>query len=237
MAYPLRPSLTVGASAPEGERAYDRVERFTDALVHLTGLVLALAAVPVLITLAAVWRGDLAGIAAVSIYGATLIAMLSASLAYNHVAHDNWTDRLRRLDMSAIYLKIAGTVTPFALLSGTGSTFLAMMWTAAVVATVSVFLRRRRSSAVSVAIGLAMGWGVLFAGGEVIAATSWPVFALMVAGGVLYSLGTPFLLMERMRFHNTIWHGFVVVASVVYFVAIMWHLAATSMIPGPSAAL
>ena len=213
----------------DSARAYDRAELLSDAVVHIAGLVLALAAVPVLITLAVLWRGDLAGIAGVSVYGATLIAMLSASLAYNHIYRPEWSERLRRLDMSAIYLKIAGTVTPFALLSGTGVRFLVIMWVAAALATATVFLRKRRSSAFSVVIGLAMGWAVLLAGGEVIAATSWPVFGLMVAGGLLYSLGTPFLLLERMRFHNAIWHGFVVAASGVYFVAIMWHLAITSL--------
>lgn len=215
---------------PDGaDRSYDRAELLSDAVVHIAGLVLALAAVPVLITLTAMWRGDLAGVAGVSIYGATLIAMLSASLAYNHIYRPEWTEALRKLDMSAIYMKIAGTVTPFALLSGTGARFLIVMWVAAGLAMATVFLRKRRSSLFSVGIGLAMGWAVLFAGGDVIAATSWPVFALMLSGGVLYSLGTPFLLLGRMRFHNAIWHGFVVAASVVYFVAIMWHLAATSI--------
>ena len=101
------------------------------------------------------------------------------------------------------------------------------MWTAAIVATATAFLRRRRSTVLSVGIGLAMGWAVLIGGGEVIATTSWPVFGLMLAGGVLYSLGTPFLMLEKMRFHNAIWHGFVVAASVVYFVAIMWHMVGT----------
>lgn len=211
-------------------RAYDRAERVSDAVVHITGLVLALAAVPVLITLTALLRGDATGIAAVSVYGATLIAMLSASLAYNHIPNPDWHDLLRRLDLSAIYLKIAGTVTPFALLTGTGALFLTAMWTAALVATATTFLRTRRSSGLSVLIGLSMGWAVLIGGGEVIASTSWPVFVLMLAGGLLYSLGTPFLLLERMRFHNAIWHGFVVAASVVYFVAVTWHMVATSVV-------
>jgi len=104
------------------------------------------------------------------------------------------------------------------------------MWTAAFVATATAFLRRRRSSALSIGIGLSMGWAVLFAGGDVIATTSWPVFVLMLAGGLLYSLGTPFLMLERMRFHNAIWHGFVVAASVVYFVAITLHMVTTRMV-------
>ena len=216
-------------AAPPAARAYDRQERVSDAAVHLAGLTLALGAVPVLITLTAIWHGTATGVLGVSIYGVCLIAMLSASLAYNHVYHPGWQDRLRRLDMSAIYLKIAGTVTPFALLSGAGATFLGAMWTAAVVATATVFLRRRRSSAVSVGIGLAMGWAVLLGGGEVIATVSWPVLILMIAGGVTYTLGTPFLLMERVRFHNTIWHVFVVAASVIYFVAVFLHAAQSVM--------
>ena len=219
--------MTRSDTIPAMCRPYDRAERLSDAAVHLAGLALAIVAVPVLITMTAMLRGDAMGIAAVSVYGVTLIGMLSASLAYNHVPVPEWNDRLRRLDLSAIYLKIAGTVTPFALLSGTGSTFLIAMWTAAIVATATAFLRRRRSTVLSVGIGLAMGWAVLIGGGEVIATTSWPVFGLMLAGGVLYSLGTPFLMLEKMRFHNAIWHGFVVAASVVYFVAIMWHMVGT----------
>ncbi|MCK0168218.1 hemolysin III family protein [Jannaschia sp. S6380] len=215
---------------PIGPRPYDRAELISDAVVHLAGLMLAVIAVPVLITLTATLRGDALGILAVSIYGATLIAMLSASLAYNHIHNPDLKDRLRRLDLSAIYLKIAGTVTPFALLSGTGAIFLGAMWTVAVVATATAFLRQRRSTLLSVGIGLGMGWAVLVGGGEVIATTSWPVFGLMLAGGVLYSLGTPFLMLERMRFHNAIWHGFVVAASVVYFVAITWHMVATRIV-------
>ncbi|MEO0860292.1 MAG: hemolysin III family protein [Pseudomonadota bacterium] len=216
---------------PETEtRPYDRAERLSDAMVHLAGLVLALGAVPVLITLTALWHKDVAGVTGVAVYGATLICMLSASLAYNHVYSPEWTDRLRKIDMSAIYLKIAGTVTPFALLSDTGSGFLIAMWSAAVFATVTVFLRKRRSSLFSIGIGLAMGWAVLFAGGDVLATTSWPVFGLMLGGGILYSLGTPFLVLNQMRFHNTIWHLFVVAASVVYFIAITWHMVGTRLV-------
>ncbi|WP_299838245.1 hemolysin III family protein [uncultured Jannaschia sp.] len=214
----------------DAARVYDRAELRSDAVVHLAGLVLALAAVPTLITLTATLRGDALGIVAVSVYGATLIAMLSASLAYNHIDNPDWKDRLRRLDLSAIYLKIAGTVTPFALLSGTGTLFLAAMWTVAILATATAFLRRRRSTALSIGIGLGMGWAVLIGGGEVIATTSWPVFVLMLAGGLLYSLGTPFLVLERLRFHNAIWHGFVVAASVIFFVAILLHVLATRVV-------
>jgi hemolysin III len=73
-----------------------------------------------------------------------------------------------------------------------------------------------------------MGWAVLLGGREVLAVLPDHVWWLMIAGGVTYSVGTLFLLAGRMRFHNTIWHVFVVAASIVFFGAILAHLAATS---------
>ncbi len=121
---------------PVDHRPYSRAERLADAAVHVTGLTVALMAVPVLITLAAVLRGDAAAILSTSIYGATLIAMLGASALY-HMGHRH---RLRgvylRLDYSAIFLKIAGTYTPFILLSGAHAwPLLVGLWSAALTGT------------------------------------------------------------------------------------------------------
>ncbi|MHA6347130.1 PAQR family membrane homeostasis protein TrhA [Roseivivax sp. CAU 1761] len=213
---PATPDPVPGAA----QRAYSRAELLSDALVHLAGLVLALAAVPVLITLTAIWRGDALGIAAVSVYGVTLIAMLVCSLLYNHLTRPGWTDLLRRLDHSAIHFKIAGTYTPFALFSGTGTGLLTVIWTVAAAATALSCWMRARPGLLGVGIGLGMGWAVVVGGQDMLAALPVPVVALMIAGGLLYSGGTAFLLAERLRYHNTIWHGFVVAASTLYFVAI-----------------
>ncbi|ETW13408.1 hypothetical protein ATO8_05246 [Roseivivax marinus] len=201
-------------------RPYTRAEMATDLVVHVAALVLALGAVPVLITLTAVWRGDAAGIAGVSVYGGTLILMLTASLAYNHLGIPSWAAVLRRLDMSAIHLKIAGTYTPFALLSGAGSGLLAAVWGAAGCATAVTLFRKSVPAGLAVGMCLVLGWAVVVGGWSLLAALPWSVIVLMVVGGVIYSAGTPFLLASDLRFHNTIWHGFVVTASIVFFVAI-----------------
>ena len=208
-------------------RVYDHAERSSDRWVHLVGLAFAAAAVPVLVVLSILWRGDLAGLLAVTVYGACFVAMLTASLAYNHTEDPARVEPLRKYDLAAIYFKIAGTVTPFALFSGAGLGFLAVLWTVAILAAVTAFVGPRRSSLQSVVICLVMGWAVLFGGGEVLELLPDHVFWLMLAGGVLYSAGTPFLLAGRMRFHNTIWHVFVVAASILLFAAITAHLAAT----------
>ncbi len=217
-----------GSAALNWARPYSRAELVSDAAVHFAALLLALGAVPVLITLTAVWRGDAPGIVGVSLYGATLIAMLAASLAYNHLPRPAWRGVLKRLDQSAIYLKIAGTYTPFALLSGVGTGLLAVIWSVAALAVAASFVMARRPMLLGVAICLGMGWAVLVGGQDVIARVSMPVFVLMLVGGVLYSVGTVFVLNDRLRFHNTIWHLFVVAASTLFFVAIFLHAAQTA---------
>jgi hemolysin III len=210
---------------PHASRIYSRAELLSDAIVHLAALALAIGAVPVLITLTALWQTGAPGIVGVSIYGATLIAMLTASLLYNHLPRPDWRDLLRRFDHAAIYMKIAGTYTPFALLSGTGTGVLAAIWSVALVASIGNFMVRKWSTVVGTLICLGMGWFIVFGGRDLLALMSTPVVVLMVVGGVLYSAGTLFLLWSKMRFHNTIWHGFVVTASVVFFVAIFMHAA------------
>jgi hemolysin III len=208
-------------------RPYDAVERRWDAGIHLAALGVALVGAPLLVAGAVVWHGGVGAVAGVGLYGATLVAMLLCSYLYNHLDRPHLTDRLRRLDMSAIFVKIAGTVTPFALLAGTGKVLVAAIWAAAALGVAVAVGLRRHPTLLSVGFGLGMGWGVLVAGRDVIAATSWPVMGLMLAGGLLYSLGTPFLMAERMRFHNAIWHGFVVAGSAAFFAAIALHARQT----------
>ncbi|MEM7188216.1 MAG: hemolysin III family protein, partial [Pseudomonadota bacterium] len=103
-------------------RADTRPEQVADTVIHMIGVIGALLAVPVLVTLAAVWRDDGAFIAAVAIYGASLLAMLFFSASYN-LTFIRWPragvlDLLRRLDHGAIYVKIAGTYTPYAVIAG-----------------------------------------------------------------------------------------------------------------------
>ncbi|MDF0599667.1 hemolysin III family protein [Psychromarinibacter sp. C21-152] len=210
------------------DRPYSRPELISDAVVHFAALVLAVGAVPVLIVLTAIWRGDAPGIVGVTLYGVTLIGMLVASLAYNHLPRPEWREWLRRLDISAIYFKIAGTYTPFTLLSKAGWGMLSAIWSVAILATLGNLLIRWRSPVVGIVICLAMGWAVVLGGRDLMAQMSRPVLVLMLVGGGLYSLGTLFLLLERMRFHNTIWHVFVVAASTVFFVAVFLHAARTA---------
>lgn len=204
--------------------AYSRAERLSDAVVHVAGLVAVLTAVPVLITVAAFLRGDLTAVFAVSVYGAALVAMILFSALYNMIAHPGWAWLLKRLDHSAIYLKIAGTYTPFTLLSGHGLWLLAGLWGAAFAGVGIKLASPDRFRGAAIALYLAMGWAGIAAGGGFLAALSGPVVALIVTGGVLYTVGVVFYLLERLPFHYTIWHVFVLAASGVFYAAVTVHL-------------
>lgn len=111
---------------------YTRPERISDATVHVVGTALAMLSVPVLVTLTAMLRPDTRAIVGISVYGATLIAMLLCSALYNMFSVPGWNGVLRRLDHSAIYIKIAGTFTAFAMLSEAGALpLILLLWTAA----------------------------------------------------------------------------------------------------------
>ncbi|WP_419912429.1 PAQR family membrane homeostasis protein TrhA [Hoeflea sp.] len=201
--------------------AYSRAERLSDGVVHVVGIFLAMIAVPLLIVLTALFRSEPAPVVGVSIYGATLVAMLCCSALYNMVDSARWTGLLRRLDHSAIYMKIAGTYTPFVLVSGAPATgLLTGLWGAATIGSLMKILAPGRFKWLALALYLAMGWAVLLAGGPIIAGLSPAVFWIVTAGGIVYTVGVGFHLFERLPFHNTIWHVFVLAGSVLFFIAV-----------------
>ncbi len=203
-------------------KLYTRSEYISDAVVHVSGLTLALIAAPILITLTAVWTGETRAITAVSIYAVTLVAMLLCSALYNMIRHAEWNDRLRRLDQSAIYMKIAGTYTPFLLLTGTKSGWiLALIWLIAIAGAALIVFARRHVLYLAIGLYLGLGWiGVIF-WGQALSGLSPTSLGLVIIAGITYTLGVPFLIWERLPHHVTIWHIFVLIATGTAYAAVM----------------
>ncbi len=208
---------------------YSRAEYISDAVVHVSGLSAAMIAGPVMITLAAVWIGDATVITATTIYTICLIAMLLCSALYNMILTPEWQDRLRRIDQSAIYLKIAGTYTPFILLTGTqGGWFLAGVWTVALIGASIILFAPGRIRLLDLALYLSLGWAGIALGGEALAGLSQAGLILLLIGGLLYTAGVIFHVWEQLPFHNTIWHIFVLVATALVYTAVMVELVHAS---------
>lgn len=205
-------------------RPYARAEQLSDAIVHVAGLAVVIGAVPVLIVLAATVRGDAAAVAGISIYGATLVAMILCSALYHMIPAPSWQGLLKRLDHSAIYLKIAGTYTPFAMLSGQGGGLLAGVWTAAAAGMSLKLVAPDRFRLPAVALYLGMGWAGVVAGGAFLGSLDPVAVMLMLIGGGLYTSGVVFFLWERLPFQTAIWHLFVLAASLVFYAAVTVQL-------------
>jgi hemolysin III len=146
-----------------------------------------------------------------------------ASAAYNLAPNGTLKDILRRFDHSAIFVMIAATYTPFAAARRgypVGDVILALVWSAAAVGIALKMLFPRRFEKVSIALYLAMGWLIVTAIKPLAASVAAIDFWLLIAGGLIYSAGVAFYLIERIPFHKAIWHGFVLAAAVLHFAAI-----------------
>jgi hemolysin III len=204
---------------------YSHAELRSDAVVHIAGILAALIAAPVLVILSVVWIGDAGTVSATLVYAICLVAMLVCSALYNTISPPGRKDLFRRIDQSAIYLKIAGTYTPFAVLTGAhAGPLLAGVWGAALAGAALVIFGPAGIRRPSVVLYLALGWAGAAVGGPLIEGLSGEGLALIVTGGVLYTAGILFLLWERLPHHNTIWHVFVLAATAILYVAVIVEL-------------
>lgn len=206
---------------------YARSERIADGTMHAVGVLGAVTGAIVLI----IWSLGTATpgqIAAICVYGATLIATFVASAFYHMTPWEGIRPLLRRFDHAAIYLKIAGTYTPLVVMIGSGFAYavLAIVWGLAVIGMTLKLFFWQTPGRFGPALYLIMGWLSL-----ALVWSLWPVvpasvMALIAIGGLLYTAGVPFYASETLKFSTAIWHGFVVTASGCFFAAIAIAMAA-----------
>lgn len=201
--------------------SYSRAERVADAAVHLVGVAAAVAAVAWLFARASAHTGW--GVwTALAVYSAALLIMLCASSAYHILADTVARPLLRRMDHAAIYVKIAGTFTPLAVILGTafGYVLLGLVWTLALAGAVVKLMAARGRMTTGFWPYLGLGWLGLAMFVPLVPVLPWVSLHLIVTGGLLYTAGLLFYSWERLRFANAIWHGFVVIASGCFFAGI-----------------
>ncbi|MFJ1256432.1 hemolysin III family protein [Cupriavidus sp. CuC1] len=202
-----------------------RGERF-NGYSHLAGAILAAAGTAVLVTTSALYHDAWKVVSSV-VYGTTLVFLYTISTLY-HSLRGRPKDILRRLDYCAIYLLIAGSYTPFALVTLRGPwgwTLFGVNWGLAAIGIAQEFLIGHRTRVLSLLIYVLMGWLVLFAFGPLVAALPAAGLYWLVAGGALYTAGIGFFLFdERVRHFHGIWHLFVLAGSACQFVSILWYV-------------
>jgi hemolysin III len=201
---------------------YTAAETAADRVIHLLGVPAAVAAVFWLIATI----GPTAGprlIITLLIYGFGLIGMLVASAAYNFSRPGRGKELLRRADHAMIFVMIAGSYTPFALnaLARHGGVWLcAVVWLLAGFGIAVTLALPRRFEQLSLLLYLGMGWSVLSMFNSFLATVQRDVFALLLVGGVAYSLGAAIHSLRRVPFHNAVWHVLVLVGAALHLTAI-----------------
>jgi hemolysin III len=205
----------------------DHGEKF-NTWTHLAGAVLALAGSVVLIVKGAL-SGDAWKIVSFSIYGATLVLLYSFSTLYHNAARGRMKRFLQKLDHNAIYLLIAGSYTPFTLVSLRGPwgwSLFGVVWGLALLGIFQEIWLKRKTRIVSLVIYILMGWVALIAVVPLVNTLMWAGFAWLAAGGVAYTAGIVFFVNdEKFRHWHGIWHLFVLAGSALHYCAILLYVA------------
>lgn len=200
-------------------RPYSLAERWADFVIHVLGVSFAVIGGTIAIVLAVLDRGTPV-IAATAVYVASLFATLLVSALYNSAPPgDPRKAFLQRLDHATIFTLIAGSATPFA--GPEASLWLFAIWAFALASAAARLFRAPLPEPVFISLYLILGWA---AGGLVLASFSlMPLAALIliIVGGGLYTVGVAFHVWESLKFHNAIWHGFVLSAAACHYAAIL----------------
>jgi hemolysin III len=209
--------------APE---SYSPGEEIANSVTHGIGVALAIAALSILVTLAGLY-GDAWRVVSFSIYGATLILLYLASTLYHAFRSPRLKRFFKGLDHAAIFLLIAGTYTPFTLVTLRGPwgwTLFGLIWGFALAGIIFETLYLGRFKRLVVGFYIVMGWLVVIAIKPLLDALPVPGMVWLAAGGISYTFGVTFYSWKRLPFNHAIWHLFVLGGSVCHFFAILFYV-------------
>ena len=206
---------------------YQPREELANALTHGFATLASVAGLILLIVFSVKFSGDAVLITSVSIFGASMILLYLASTLYHAITHPRAKRVLQLLDHAMIFVLIAGSYTPFCLvtLEGlVGYILCAAVWSIAVIGVTMQSFLLKKSDWISCALYLTMGWLVVFVIKPLIASLATGGLILLAAGGVAYSLGVIFFLCERIPYNHAIWHVFVFAGTVLQFLAVLLYV-------------
>ncbi len=205
---------------------YSIGEEIANSVTHGVGVVLSIGGLAVLTAFSSV-LGNAWHIVSSSIFGATLILLYASSTLYHSIQLPRVKRILQVIDHSAIFLLIAGTYTPFTLVTLRGAwgwTLFGVVWGLAVTGIIFQVTRLRKWPLISLALYVGMGWVVIVATKPLLAAIDPRGLLLLLIGGLSYTAGIVFYVWRRLPYHHAIWHIFVLVGSAFHFFAILFYV-------------
>lgn len=205
---------------------YTRREEVANAITHGIGAVLSAAALVLLIVFSSM-RGTAWHVVSFSIYGMTMLLLYLNSTIVHSLKEGRVKDLFEFFDHSSIYLFIAGTYTPFLLVAVRGTlgwTLFGIIWGIAFFGVLFKAFFTKKFLFMSTLFYIAMGWLIVIVWGPLTAAVAQDGMSLLMAGGVLYTLGTLFYVWRAFPYHHAVWHVFVLLGSVTHFFAVLLYL-------------
>jgi hemolysin III len=207
-------------------KLYSPLEERINILSHAAGLLLSMVAIVLLVTRASNY-GNTWHIMSVAIFGASLISLYAASTTYHSATRAQLRARLRIIDHATIYLLIAGTYTPFTLITLNGAvgwTLFAVSWGMAISGVTLKLFFTGRFNLVSTLMYVFMGWIIIFAVKPLIANLPTAGLYWLVAGGLSYTIGAIIYSIKKVPLNHAIFHLFVLGGSICHFVAVYFYV-------------
>lgn len=205
---------------------YTPAEERANILTHLAGALLGLVALVSMVVTAS-YGGDVWRIVSVSIYGATLVILYSTSTLYHTVKAPHLKRLFRIFDHISIYLLIAGSYTPFTLVSLRGAwgwSLFGIIWGLALVGIALKIFTTGRWRIISSLIYIGMGWVAVIAFKPLVDEIAFDGFMWLLAGGLAYTFGVIFYINKKMPYHHAVWHCFVLAGSACHFWAVYYYV-------------
>ena len=203
-----------------GEEIFNSVSHGVSALGAVIGCT-------VMITLSACF-GTGRAVASSIIFGLSLVTMYTMSTLYHAFPFERVKKLFRVFDHSSIPLLIAGSYTPFCLIalkdSPKGTVVVTVVWLCAAAAIALNVINLDRFEKYTLVIYIAMGWSVLFALKDIVAALPQPGFLLLLGGGLAYTAGIAFYKMTKVRYMHSVWHLFVTLGSLLHFLCVVMYV-------------
>jgi len=210
----------------EGIKHYSLIEEKTNIISHGIGFILSIIALVLLVTHANLY-GNTWHIVSFSIFGASLIVLYVASTCYHSAKKPELRSRLRVFDHAAIYVLIAGTYTPFTLVTLKGPigwSIFGVTWGMALTGIILKLFFTGKYKLISTLMYVFMGWVIIFAIKPLINNLSSDGLLWLVAGGMSYTIGAILYSIKKIKFNHAIFHVFVFIGSISHFVAVFFYV-------------
>jgi len=215
---------TMPASNPDEH--FPAGEELAHSVTHGAGLILSIAALVVMVVVS-VKEGGTMRVVACSIYGATLVILYASSTFYHALSAGRGKRVFGILDHAAIFLLIAGTYTPFTLVTMNGKwgwSIFGAVWGLAIAGVLLEVFTRGRARRLQLILYLAMGWAIVSAVKPLLRGLGTEGLVLLAAGGLAYTFGVVFFVWKKMPYHHAVWHLFVLAGSICHFFAVLLYV-------------